>query len=263
MKVCSLLKQVAKYSGEIPLNIVPFTHIQEEIKDKCPEELFTIIMRRFMMRCSEKIAKKNGCGALITGESVGQVASQTMQAIGCTEAVVEDLPVFRPLIGMDKDEVIERARYIGTFETSILPYEDCCTIFVAKHPVTKPNIQMIKKSEKKLEERLTDYSHLTKQGLITLKYLAGLLLMSDRIWDFPKIEQKQKILKLLCSEILLDGKNIVISIRKPISALAEIGSCQIWQGRQDSNPRHSVLETDALPAELHPYIFLPSFIHNR
>ena len=110
MKVCSLLKQVAKYSGEIPLHIVPFTHIQEEIKDNCPEELFTIIMRRFMMRCSEIIAKKNGCGALITGESVGQVASQTMQAIGCTEAVVEELPVFRPLIGMDKDEVIERAR---------------------------------------------------------------------------------------------------------------------------------------------------------
>ena len=121
----------------------------------------------------------------------------------------------------------------------------------------------LSKEKREIEEELLNYQHIAKQDFVTLKYLASLFLHADQIWNFPKIEQKQKILKLLCSEILLDGKNIVISIRKPISALAEIGSCQIWQGRQDSNPRHSVLETDALPAELHPYIFLPSFIHNR
>lgn len=121
----------------------------------------------------------------------------------------------------------------------------------------------LSKEKRAIEEELLNYQHIAKQDFVTLKYLASLFLHADQIWNFPKIEQKQKILKLLCSEILLDGKNIVISIRKPISALAEIGFCQIWQGRQDSNPRHSVLETDALPAELHPYIFLPSFIHNR
>lgn len=121
----------------------------------------------------------------------------------------------------------------------------------------------LSKEKRAIEEELLNYQHIAKQDFVTLKYLASLFLHADQIWNFPKIEQKQKILKLLCSEILLDRKNIVISIRKPISALAEIGSCQIWQGRQDSNPRHSVLETDALPAELHPYIFLPSFIHNR
>lgn len=166
MKVHSLLRQVAKYSGEIPLYVVPFTHIQEEIKDNCPEELFTIIMRRFMMRCSEIIAKKNGCGALITGESVGQVASQTMQAIGCTEAVVKELPVFRPLIGMDKDEVIERARKIGTFETSILPYEDCCTVFTPKHPRTRPQLSYVEEAESVL-----DVDALIKEALDETKFL--------------------------------------------------------------------------------------------
>lgn len=166
MKVHSLLRQVAKYSGEIPLYVVPFTHIQEEIKDNCPEDLFTIIMRRFMMRCSEIIAKKNGCGALITGESVGQVASQTMQAIGCTEAVVNKLPVFRPLIGMDKDEVIERARKIGTFETSILPYEDCCTVFTPKHPRTRPQLSYVEEAESVL-----DVDALIKEALDETKFL--------------------------------------------------------------------------------------------
>ncbi|MBP9988653.1 MAG: tRNA 4-thiouridine(8) synthase ThiI [Ruminococcus sp.] len=165
-KVHSLLRQVAKYSGEIPLFVVPFTHIQEEIKDKCPEDLFTLIMRRFMMRCSEILAKQNGCGALITGESVAQVASQTMQAIGCTEAVVEDLPVFRPLIGMDKDEVIERARKIGTFETSILPYEDCCTVFTPKHPRTRPKLSMLEEAEEAL-----DVDALIKEALDETKFL--------------------------------------------------------------------------------------------
>lgn len=166
MKVHSLLRQVAKYSGEIPLYVVPFTHIQEEIKDNCPEELFTIIMRRFMMRCAEILAKKNDCGALITGESVGQVASQTMQAIGCTEAVVNELPVFRPLIGMDKDEVIERARMIGTFETSILPYEDCCTVFTPKHPRTRPQLKYVEEAESVL-----DVDDLIKEALDETKLL--------------------------------------------------------------------------------------------
>ena len=151
MKVRALLGKVSKYSGNIPLFVVPFTHIQEEIRDKCPEDLFTLIMRRFMMRCSEIIAAEQGCGALITGESVGQVASQTMQAIACTEAAVKSLPVFRPLIGMDKDEVIEIARKIDTFETSILPYEDCCTVFTPRHPKTRPVLTEIEAAEEPLD----------------------------------------------------------------------------------------------------------------
>ena len=118
------------------------------------------------MRCSEIIAKKNGCGALITGESVGQVASQTMQAIGCTEAVVEELPVFRPLIGMDKDEVIERARYIGTFETSILPYEDCCTVFTPKHPRTRPQLKYVEEAESVL-----DIDSLVEEAVNNIKFI--------------------------------------------------------------------------------------------
>lgn len=166
MKVHSLLRQVSKYSGDIPLCVVPFTHIQEEIKDNCPEDLFTIIMRRFMMRCAEKIAKDQGCGALITGESVGQVASQTMQAIACTEAVVEELPLFRPLIGMDKDEVIEISRKIDTFETSILPYEDCCTVFTPKHPRTRPQLRVVEEAENVL-----DVDALVEEALGNLKFI--------------------------------------------------------------------------------------------
>ena len=166
MKVHSLLRQVSKYSGSIPLCVVPFTHIQEEIKDNCPEDLFTIIMRRFMMRCAERIAKDQGCGALITGESVGQVASQTMQAIACTEAVVEELPLFRPLIGMDKDEVIEISRKIDTFETSILHYEDCCTVFTPKHPKTRPQVKFVEDAEGVL-----DVEGLIKEALGNLKFV--------------------------------------------------------------------------------------------
>lgn len=166
MKVHSLLRHVSKYSGSIPLCVVPFTHIQEEIKDNCPEDLFTIIMRRFMMRCAERIAKDQGCGALITGESVGQVASQTMQAIACTEAVVEELPLFRPLIGMDKDEVIEISRKIDTFETSILPYEDCCTVFTPKHPRTRPQLKSVEEAESVL-----DVEALIEEALNNLKFV--------------------------------------------------------------------------------------------
>lgn len=150
MKVHKLLKSVAKYSGRIHLAVVPFTEIQEAIKDNCPEELFTLIMRRMMMRIACRIAENDGCGALITGESLGQVASQTMQALACTN-MVATLPVFRPLIGMDKNEIITVSRKIGTFETSILPYEDCCTVFTPKHPRTRPTPDLIEEAEKLVE----------------------------------------------------------------------------------------------------------------
>ncbi len=149
-KVHSLLKQVSKYSGRITLFVVPFTETQESIKDNCPEEIFTVIMRRMMMRTAQIIAAKQGAGALITGESVGQVASQTMPAIACTDKVCE-LPVFRPLIGMDKDEVVAISRKIDTFDISILPYEDCCTVFTPKHPRTRPTIEYVEECEKALE----------------------------------------------------------------------------------------------------------------
>lgn len=149
-KVHSLLRQVSKYSGRIALFVVPFTETQELIKDNCPEEIFTVIMRRMMMRVAQKIAAKEHAGALITGESVGQVASQTMQAIACTDNVCE-IPVFRPLIGMDKDEVVAISRKIETFDISILPYEDCCTVFTPKHPRTRPTIDYVEECEKALD----------------------------------------------------------------------------------------------------------------
>jgi thiamine biosynthesis protein ThiI len=148
-KVIELSKILSTYCGQINLHIVPFTEIQLEINEKCPEDEMTIIMRRIMMIISERIAQSVGALALITGESVGQVASQTIQSLAVTNAVV-DMPVFRPLIGMDKNEVIDKARKIGTFETSILPYEDCCTVFVAKHPKTKPRLDKILLSEENL-----------------------------------------------------------------------------------------------------------------
>ncbi len=146
MKVISLLEKVGVYAGRIELHIVPFTHIQEEIGRACPEELFTLIMRRFMMRIATRIAKNTECGALITGESVGQVASQTIPALACTDAVAE-LPVFRPVIGMDKEEIIAIARRIDTFETSIQPYEDCCTVFTPRHPRTRPVLREVEAAE--------------------------------------------------------------------------------------------------------------------
>ncbi len=149
-KVHSLLKQVAKYSGRISLFVVPFTEIQEQILENCPEELFTIIMRRLMMKSAEIIAKRENCGALITGESVGQVASQTLYALVCTDAAT-DMPVFRPLIGMDKEEVISISRKIDTFDISILPFEDCCTVFTPKHPRTRPKPEAVEKAEKTLD----------------------------------------------------------------------------------------------------------------
>ncbi|MBQ8767853.1 MAG: tRNA 4-thiouridine(8) synthase ThiI [Clostridia bacterium] len=149
-KVHNLLRKVSKYSGNICLLIVGFTEIQEEIRDKCPEELFTLIMRRFMMRIAQRIAEKEESKALITGESLGQVASQTLNALACTDAVV-GMPVFRPLIGLDKDEIIKVSRKIDTFDISIEPYEDCCTVFTPKHPKTKPQISVIEAAEQALD----------------------------------------------------------------------------------------------------------------
>ena len=150
-KVVDLAKLVARYSGPIRLHVVNFTDIQLYIYDQCPHEELTIIMRRYMMRIAEHFAKENKCLGLITGESIGQVASQTMHSLAVTNEVCT-MPVFRPLIGFDKQEIVDISEKIGTYETSVLPYEDCCTIFVAKHPVTKPNLNVIKCSERHLDD---------------------------------------------------------------------------------------------------------------
>ena len=154
-KVVDLAQLVSEYAGDIKLHIVNFTDIQLYIYEQCPHDELTIIMRRYMMRIAQKIAEERHCLSLITGESVGQVASQTMQSLAATDAVCT-IPVFRPLIAFDKNEIIEVAERIHTFETSIQPFEDCCTIFVAKHPVTKPNISKMEESEKQLEEKIDE-----------------------------------------------------------------------------------------------------------
>ena len=154
-KVIDLAKQVAKYSGPIKLNIVNFTDPQLYIYETCPHEELTIIMRRYMMRIAEHFAKESGCLGLITGESIGQVASQTMQSLNATNEVCT-LPVYRPVIAFDKQDIIDISCKIDTYETSILPFEDCCTIFVAKHPVTKPNVNVIRNSEEKLGEKMKE-----------------------------------------------------------------------------------------------------------
>ena len=141
-KVLELARIVTKYSGRMTVNIVSFTEIQEAIRDNCPEEYFTLIMRRFMMEIAQKLAKHDGCGALITGENLGQVASQTMEAMTVTGAVV-DIPIFMPLVGMDKEEIVTISRKIGAFETSILPFEDCCTVFTPRHPRTRPEKEKV------------------------------------------------------------------------------------------------------------------------
>ena len=148
-KVHDLLGKVARYAGRIELSVVPFTEFQEAIRDKCPEDLFTIIMRRMMVLCAQRIASHTGCGALITGESLGQVASQTLGAIACTDEAAT-MPVFRPLIGMDKDEIISISRKIDTFEISILPFEDCCTVFTPRHPRTRPKLADVIEAESRL-----------------------------------------------------------------------------------------------------------------
>lgn len=166
-KVVDLARLVSKYSGPIVLHVVNFTDIQLYIYDKCPHDELTIIMRRYMMRIAEHIAKETGCLGLITGESIGQVASQTMQSLAATNEVCT-LPVFRPVIGFDKQEIVDISEKIDTYETSIQPYEDCCTIFVAKHPVTKPNIEVIRRSEENLNE---DIERLMKEALDTVEII--------------------------------------------------------------------------------------------
>lgn len=157
MKVMDLLRKVSRYAGPISLNIVPFTAIQEEIGQKCPEELFTLLMRRYMMRIAERVARDDNCSALITGESLGQVASQTTPALACTDAVCT-MPVFRPVIGMDKEEIIAIARRIDTFDISIQPFEDCCTVFTPRHPRTRPTLALLEEAEALLpwEQRIDE-----------------------------------------------------------------------------------------------------------
>lgn len=166
-KVVDLAEKIAKYAGKMKLFVVNFTDIQLYIYDQCPHEELTIIMRRYMMRIAETLAEQEGCLGLITGESIGQVASQTMHSLAATNEVCT-LPVYRPLIAFDKKDIVEIAQEIDTFETSIQPFEDCCTIFVAKHPVTKPSVKVINNSEKKLEEKINE---LMKEALSTVEVI--------------------------------------------------------------------------------------------
>ena len=164
-KVQELTRKVAAYSGRIKLYVVPFTEIQETIKEHCPEELFTIIMRRIMMKTAEIIARREDCEALITGESLAQVASQTMKARACTDRAVT-IPVFRPCIGMDKDEIVRISRNIDAFETSILPYEDCCTVFTPKHPKTRPSVEEVEQAE-----ALFDFTDMIDEAAKSARYI--------------------------------------------------------------------------------------------
>lgn len=166
MKVLSLAEKLAEYMGEIHVHILSVTHIQEALRDSCEEDYFTLLLRRFMMRLAERTAKRFSCEALITGESLGQVASQTMQAIGVTNSVVS-LPVFRPLIGMDKEEIVQISRSIDTFDTSILPYEDCCTVFTPRHPRTRPELFKVEREEAKVEvSALEDESFMAMKTIV-------------------------------------------------------------------------------------------------
>ena len=161
-KVLDLARLVAVYAGDINVHIVSLTHIQEELVKACNEDYFTLLLRRYMMTIAERVARQRGCGALITGESVGQVASQTMQALTVTDSAV-NMPVFRPCIGLDKEEIVCIARQINTFDTSILPYEDCCTVFTPKHPKTRPDLEKVLAEEKKL-----DFEALVEEAMQTL-----------------------------------------------------------------------------------------------
>ena len=174
-KVLELARQLTAYCGRMLVHIVPFTEIQEEIRRSCPEEYFTLIMRRFMMRIAEAVAKKAGAKALVTGESLGQVASQTMMALGVTEDVTT-LPILRPVVGMDKEEIVTIARKINTYDTSILPYEDCCTVFTPRHPATRPDLEAVRTAEAALDV----------EGLVA-KALAGETWVRVKVTDEPKI----------------------------------------------------------------------------
>ena len=169
-KVLELAKLMTRYCGRMTVDVVGFTEIQEAIRDNCPEEYFTLIMRRFMMEIAERIAKDHGAQCLVTGENLGQVASQTMEAMTVTHEVVKTMPVFHPLIGMDKEEIVKIARRIGTLETSILPYEDCCTVFTPKHPKTKPTLDAVLKAERKLDREALIERALQNTELVKVKY---------------------------------------------------------------------------------------------
>ncbi|MDD7340607.1 MAG: tRNA 4-thiouridine(8) synthase ThiI [Firmicutes bacterium] len=174
-KVLELARLVTKYCGRMTVNVVPFTEIKEAIRDNCPEEYFTLIMRRFMMEISQRIGRNDGCGALITGENLGQVASQTMEAMAVTGAVV-DMPIFMPLVGMDKEQIVTIARHIGTMDTSILPYEDCCTVFTPKHPKTKPTLGQVEHAERKLDREALIQRAIEGVEKVTVRYADAPLL---------------------------------------------------------------------------------------
>lgn len=162
-KVLELASILAEYAGEVRVHVVSLTHIQEELSKNCNEDYFTLLLRRYMMTIAERVAKYKGCSALVTGESLGQVASQTMQALGVTDSAVKDMPVFRPCIGMDKEEIVTVSRKMGAFETSIQPYEDCCTVFTPKHPKTRPELDKVIAEENKL-----DFAALADEAFNTL-----------------------------------------------------------------------------------------------
>ena len=168
-KVMQLAKEMCEYCARIHVHVISLTHIQEELRDKCEEDYFTLLLRIFMMRLAERCAQDYKCGALITGESLGQVASQTLAAIGVTDSVV-NIPVFRPCIGLDKTEIINYARLYGTFDTSILPFEDCCTVFTPKHPKTKPTLGQLLNAEKKLDREALIQDALSSVEKLTVKY---------------------------------------------------------------------------------------------
>ncbi|MBQ1675565.1 MAG: tRNA 4-thiouridine(8) synthase ThiI, partial [Oscillospiraceae bacterium] len=168
-KVLQLAKELTPWTGRLNVYVVPFTEIQEEIRRKCPEDHFTLIMRRFMMRLADQLARELHCGALVTGENLGQVASQTMGALRVSQDVT-DLPILRPLIGMDKEEIVRLARKIGTFDTSILPYEDCCTVFTPRHPKTKPNVEEVREMEQALDVEGLCRRAMEGRELVKIKY---------------------------------------------------------------------------------------------
>jgi thiamine biosynthesis protein ThiI len=168
-KVLELASIMTDYTGSMRVHVVSLTKIQEAIARECEEDYFTLLLRRFMMECAQRIALENDCGALITGESVGQVASQTIQAINVTDNIAR-IPVFRPCIGLDKEEIVEIARKIGTFETSILPFEDCCTVFTPRHPKTRPELEKVLAEESKLDFDALVTEALETKELINVKY---------------------------------------------------------------------------------------------
>ncbi len=187
-KVFELGRELCAYTGRLSVFTVPFTHIQEEIYDKCPDEFMTVLTRRFMMKISEIIARARSCGALVTGESIGQVASQTMEGLACTDGAVQ-IPVFRPCIGMDKLEIMETAKKINTYETSILPYEDCCTVFTPKHPATKPKLSAVEEAEKNLDGKtlirealeMTERTDIDENGVYNTQKLSEMALWREII----------------------------------------------------------------------------------